>query len=59
MRCKHCKEKTSWDTSVGRPTYLVCNKCVAEIAKEENMPLSEVIATILHIGYDLEEQKNR
>lgn len=31
--CKLCGDKTDWDSSVGRPNFIVCNSCVRALAK--------------------------
>lgn len=28
MKCKFCNKRTSWDSSVGKRSLIVCNNCV-------------------------------
>ena len=56
MKCKVCGKKTTWDTSVGRPCYIVCNHCVESIAKANKQELIEVVEGILKKGYKIEEK---
>ena len=55
MKCKICGKRTTWDTSVGRPCYIVCNKCVEKIAKKQQKSLVEVSGEILKKGFKLEK----
>ena len=34
MRCKVCKKRTTVETSVGKPYFIVCNKCFDAITKD-------------------------
>lgn len=54
MKCKICGKKTTWETSVGRPCYIVCNKCVEKIAKAKHEELVDVTTEILKEGLRLE-----
>lgn len=56
MKCKICGEKTTWDTSVGRDCFIVCNKCVEKIAKEQQKSRIDVLAEILHKGFEIERR---
>ena len=67
MKCKICKQKTDWDSSVGRPCFIVCNKCVEKLSNnlinciesyKECKKYGEraaMTAIILNIGYKMEE----
>lgn len=32
MKCKFCGKRTSWDSSVGKSSIIVCNNCVNDLA---------------------------
>lgn len=32
MKCKFCGKRTSWDSSVGKMSLIVCNDCVTNLA---------------------------
>lgn len=32
MKCKICKNKTTWDESFGRENYIVCPNCLIRLA---------------------------
>lgn len=69
MKCKICKQKTDWDSSVGRPCFIVCNNCVEKLSKnlinyvkncevdKKYGELAAMTAIILNIGYKMEENK--
>lgn len=56
MKCKVCGKKTTWDTSIGRPCYIVCNHCIESIAKTNNKKLSEITMKILAKGLEIEKR---
>ena len=33
MKCKFCGKRTSWDSSVGKRSIIVCNSCVNDLTK--------------------------
>ena len=33
MKCKFCGKRTSWDSSVGKRSLIVCNNCVNDLTK--------------------------
>ena len=57
MKCKLCGKKTDWDTSYGRPKFIVCPSChkrIANIIKiSTEYKYSDVTATcvILEMGF--------
>ena len=55
MRCKICGKKTDWDSSVGRPCYIVCNRCVESIAEARRKRFSEITDEILKKGFKIEK----
>ena len=57
MKCKVCEKTTTWDTSVGYDSYIVCNDCVARIAKEQHKTRIKVLEEILNKGFRMENQK--
>lgn len=58
MKCKMCGKRTDWDSSVGRPNFLVCNNCVEELHKFCSIRRAEITDIILFIGFKREERKN-
>lgn len=70
MKCSLCYKKTDWDSSVGRPNFIVCNHCVEKFAnglkamvqmynKNDNISaLGLTTAIILDIGLTREHNKN-
>lgn len=54
MKCKLCKKKTDWDSSVGRRSYIVCNHCVKHIAVKHNIDFSDITSEIINIGREIE-----
>ena len=64
MKCKMCGKKTDWDSSYGRPNFIICPVChkkmtnLIEKLRYENCS-SETITTalILDIGYEREKEK--
>lgn len=64
MKCKLCKKKTDWDTSYGRPCFIVCSNCHRKLAKmvgkfqnEKCLPETITSMLILEMGYIKEEAK--
>ncbi len=55
MKCEICGKKTDWDNSVGRPCYIVCNRCVESIAKARKKHFSEITDEILKKGFKIEK----
>lgn len=53
MKCAICKNKTTWNTSFGRSTYLVCSDCFAKM--RENRDAVEVLDEIIKIGREIEK----
>ena len=31
MKCEICKAKTDWDSSMGRPNFLICKDCTNKL----------------------------
>lgn len=67
MKCKICKQKTDWDSSVGRPAFIVCNNCVEclsntmmkilEVSEHDKIgALGATSAFILDMGYKMENK---
>lgn len=59
MTCKICGHETDWDSSVGRPCYIVCNSCVMKIAKQAHISSWDVTKAICAIGWNLEEREEK
>ena len=64
MKCNICGNKTNWDESYGRETFIVCPACHNRIAKtiknSTNYKYYRVTAleVILEISYIKEEKEN-
>lgn len=69
MKCKICKQKTDWGSSVGRPTFIVCNHCVKDLSKhmlkllklsskDDIGALCATTSILLDIGYAMEEKED-
>jgi hypothetical protein len=70
MKCELCYKKTDWDSSIGRPNFIVCNSCVEKFSKglaamvqmyntNDNIgALCLTSAIILDIGLTRENNKN-
>jgi hypothetical protein len=69
MKCKICKQKTDWDSSVGRPAFLVCNHCVENLSKhmlkllnfsnkDDIGALCATTSILLDIGYAMEAKED-
>lgn len=70
MKCKLCYKKTNWDSSIGRPTFIVCNRCAEKFSQglkamvkmyNNNNDISALgltTAIILDIGLTMEQNKN-
>lgn len=69
MKCRICKQKTDWDSSVGRPTFIVCNHCVENLSKHmlnilefsdknDIGAFGAITAILLEIGYAMEKRED-
>lgn len=70
MKCKLCYKKTDWDSSIGRPNFIVCNCCAEKFAdglkamvqiyntNDDIGALGLTTAIILDIGLTREQNKN-
>lgn len=69
MKCRICKQKTDWDSSVGRPAFLVCNRCVENLSehmlellkfssKNKIGALCATTSFLLDIGYIMEREED-
>lgn len=70
MKCKFCYKKTDWDSSIGRPNFIVCNSCAEKFSKglsamiqmyntnDDIGVLGLATAIILDIGLTREQNKN-
>lgn len=63
MKCKLCGKKTDWNSSYGRPKFIVCSTCYKRIVNiikvSTNYEYSNVTAqgVILEMGFIKEEAK--
>lgn len=57
MKCAICSKKTNWDSSYGRPTFIVCGCCFEKL-KEEMKDDMAVLGVILTIGR-IKEKENK
>ena len=55
MKCAICENKTTWDESYGRETFIVCPKCYEKLRKKYGL---KTLSIILTIGY-IKEEKNK
>lgn len=51
MKCKICGHKTNYDYSIGRDTFIVCNKCAFKLAKHTSLKEIDILGVILTIGF--------
>lgn len=66
MKCKICGEKTTYEDSYGRDTFIVCSSCHKKLSKEikrlrkyKFSPETSALEIILTIGYLMEERKKK
>lgn len=67
MKCKICKQKTDWDSSMGTREFIVCRDCFGEMVREkmERCDLSgakardRVMISIFTIGDQIKRVKKR
>ena len=57
MKCKVCNKKTNIEKSVGRDCFIVCNKCIDEIANRIKIAPIDVFDVVLTIGFMKEKNK--
>ena len=56
MYCKICGKRTTWDTSVGKASFIVCNPCFEERVKKKQGDIREVFSEIMQRGEVAEPQ---
>lgn len=60
MKCAICKNKTTWSSSFGKSSYLVCGKCFNKLREKKDAVI--VLEEIIEIGEKIEklseEEKN-
>lgn len=60
MICKVCGKEADWDTSYGRPCFIVCGSCFYKIIKNTGFDERHaVLDTILNIGWIMEEEEEK
>ena len=66
MKCAICKNKTDWDTSFGRPVFVVCPTChnrlekvISHLRKYDFSPKGSATQIIVEIGFMMEERKDK
>lgn len=57
MKCKICNCKITYDNSIGRDSFLVCNNCAQTIKKRTQLKNIDILNTILVIGFMKEDNK--
>ena len=64
MKCELCDKKTNWDSSYGRPSFIVCPMChgrltktIYNLRKYNFSPESSALEIILEIGFARDESK--
>lgn len=55
MKCKICKAKTTWDTSMGKENFIICNDCTNKLLFRFGIGKFE--AVIFAISDIIEEKK--
>lgn len=56
MYCKICGKRTTWDTSVGKTSFIVCNPCFDEWVEKKQGNIREVYSEIMRRGEAAEPQ---
>ena len=56
MYCKICGKRTTWDTSVGKTSFIVCNPCFDEWVEKKQGNIREVYTEIMRRGETVEPQ---
>ena len=62
MKCKICKNKTTWDESYGKANFIVCPICFERLAKKTNKDFPEaqnIITSIIFEMGEIREEKKR
>ena len=50
MYCKICGKRTTWDTSVGKASFIVCNPCFEERVESKQGNIREAYSEIMQRG---------
>ena len=50
MKCKLCKQKTTWDESFGTEKFIICPKCFCRVTEEYGGNVGQALDAILIIG---------
>lgn len=53
MKCAICENKTTWSSSFGKPSYLVCGKCFNKLREKKDAVM--VLEEIVEIGEKIEK----
>lgn len=56
MKCQMCDKTTDWDSSVGYPEFIVCNKCFDEMAHHNPKNYSDILKVIFWCGEERREK---
>ena len=56
MYCKMCGHKTTWDTSVGKTSFIVCNPCFKAWVEKKQGNIREAHNEIMKRGESAEPQ---
>ena len=59
MTCKICGKEADWNTSYGRPCFIVCGSCFRKIVKKAGAIEWDAVAIILGIGWTIEEEEEK
>lgn len=65
MKCKICKQKTDWDSSMGKREFIVCYDCFSEMVRRKmsrtdksgEQCRSEIMAVLFDIGDQVKKIK--
>lgn len=67
MKCKICKQKTDWDSSMGAREFIVCRDCFGEMVREKMnrtnksgmQARNEIMTVLFDIGDQIKRVKER
>lgn len=57
MKCKLCKNKTTWDTSIGHENFIVCDDCWHKMADLTKVSPNKILSIVLIMGNIKEKHK--
>lgn len=54
MKCKICNKKTNCNSSIGKDSFIVCNKCIETLNIKYNLDPYSIYTIIMAIGIEKE-----